>query len=263
LKAVREVDSLPTHFRQLVNDGPNVISRQWVDSFRPTVQKRMKSRVSSGYVLQLMTCMLDGGQMLLAGWCGASARGLAYLSGVLLDRENFFLGSACGCTLGRGSIDDEDSSDDGGRRHEEEKNGCSHIGSVFEIWTQYLEDQESFCVVARKSKTVKLDDQLRHLPLGHALQQLEVARKRLYLQSVPLNQPSPVPICVCRRPEGVLANAVVVECSICEERYHHKCILLSRKAATEIDENWGCGFCLEAEDDVAAGNSSSGEGRGT
>jgi hypothetical protein len=51
-----------------------------------------------------------------------------------------------------------------------------------------------------------------------------------------------------------------VECSICEERYHHKCILLSKKQAREIGDDWGCGFCLEAEDNVVAGNSSLGEG---
>lgn len=257
LKAVKYADELPYHFQQLENEGPNFVSRDWAASFRPTIKKRSESRVLSAYVLQIMTCELPGGRLLLAAWCGASARGLSYLCGVLMDKQNFFLETACGCTLGKGSIEDEDSNMEGGRRHEEEKNGCSHIGSLLELWTRYLSDPVSFHLVVRKSKTVKLDDQLRHVPLEHALKLLKEAQTRLYLQSVPYSQPQPVKICVCGRAEDAVPSAKVVECATCEERYHNTCIKLSKKDAEQLGDDWDCGFCLGDEESAFRGHSGS------
>ena len=105
----------------------------------------------------------------------------------------------------------------------------------------------------RKWKAQRLDKHFRHTPLQYSLEQLEVARKRVYLGKTPLDAREPIPTCVCRKSADHFARGVNVVCATCLESYHNKCIEIAKAAAGRLGDDWTCGFCVNAGN--AASNS--------
>jgi hypothetical protein len=79
---------LPSHFRDLFDDGPHFAGRKWERSFRPVPLKRGVSRVDSGYVLQINCCSMGDGAFLISFDAAASALELAYLGGKVEDDDD-------------------------------------------------------------------------------------------------------------------------------------------------------------------------------
>jgi hypothetical protein len=146
-------DGLPSHVQRLLDEGPNFAGREWEQSFRPTPLERAKSRVKSCYVLQINCCELEGGSFMVSFYNAASAQALTYLSGLVVDRENFFLQTSCACLCGKGSIEDEEEDEGPVLRGHAEKGGCSHIAAGLEILARLQENREKAfeCVVVRKA----------------------------------------------------------------------------------------------------------------
>jgi hypothetical protein len=238
---------LPAHFERLFEDGPNFAGRKWERSFRPVPLQRGVSRVLSGYVLQINCCALDGGAFLISFHAAASVLLVNYLGGIMVDKSNFFLKHACACTAGEGGLADDSDSDEVVRRGDVEKGGCSHIAACLELLSQVQEKPADFDLIVRKHKGQRLDEHFRHTPLQFSLEQLEEARKRVYLGKTPLDDRAPIPVCICRNAESHYASGVNVVCSTCKEVFHNRCIGLSKRDARELGDDWMCGFCLEAE----------------
>lgn len=238
---------LPAHFQRLFEDGPNFSGRKWERSFRPVPLARGVSRVLSGYVLQINCCALRGGAFLISYHAAASVLLMNYLGGILVDKSNFFLKHACACTAGEGGLADDSDSDDVVRRGDIEKGGCSHIAACLELLSQVQEKPADFDLVVRKCKGQRLDEHFRHTPLQFSLEQLEEARKRVYLGKTPLDDRAPIPVCICRKAEDHFATGINLTCATCKEVFHNKCIGVSKHDARQLDDDWMCGFCLEAE----------------
>ena len=172
---------LPAHFERLFEDCPSFCGHKWERSFRPVPLARGVSRVLSGYVLQINCCALRGGAFLISYHAAASVLLMNYLGGILVDKSNFFLKHSCACTAGEGGLEDDSDSDDVVRRGDIEKGGCSHIAACLELLSQVQEKPADFDLAVRKSNGQRLDEHFRHTPLQFSLEQLEEARKRVYL----------------------------------------------------------------------------------
>ena len=143
LPAVKLAKEMPVHFKRLLDDGPHFAGREWVGSFRPTVQARSLSRVSSCSIVQINCCELNGGRFLISFHATASAQGLMYLGGLVVDRTKFFIKHGCSCSMGQGSIEDDDADDARPKRGVEEKGGCSHIAAACEVLARLQENPDS------------------------------------------------------------------------------------------------------------------------
>jgi hypothetical protein len=270
LPAVKFANSVPPHVQRLLDDGPEFSNNYWMRCFCPTPLERAKSRRQSAYLLQINCCMLASGQFIVMCYSAASSQSLTYLSGILCDCMTFFLKTACSCSIGNTSIKDDDSGDERPQRGVEEKGGCSHIACLCDVLSDLQTGAENLHLVVRKHKGPHLDAHLRFIPLKHGLSQLEEAKKRVYLAKTPLDDPQPTPICICRKGEDKYVGAVILECRICEEKYHHLCLAMKKNAAKQVQDDWCCGFCIMGkrdaqwrdndEDDVAdAGDGNLGE----
>lgn len=255
LLAVKVSNKPPPHLQLLLDEGPDFFNRKWEASFRPTPLRRALSRVNSCYILQINCCRLESGAFLIAAEAAASAMGLTYLVGIMVDRSNFFLQHACSCTVGQGSLEDEADDDERPRRGVEEKGGCSHIAAVLELLAQIQEKVDDFDYVIRKAKGPRLDAQFRHAPLATAWEQLLEARRRVYVGKVPLDDRQPLPTCICRKGAEAYKSGTTITCSVCCELYHNGCIGLSKPAAGKLGADWRCGFCvgagLQGDDDLS------------
>lgn len=260
LPAVKFANSVPPHIQRLLDDGPEFSNNYWTRCFRPTPMGRAESRRKSAYLLQVNCCMLASGQFIVVCYSAASSQSLTYLSGILCDRSNFFLKTACSCSIGNACIEDDDSDDERPQRGVEEKGGCSHIACLCDVLHDLQNGAGDFDLVVRKHKGPRLDAHLRFIPLKHGLSQLEEARKRIYLAKTPLDDPQPVPICICRKGVDKYLDAVILECRVCEEKYHHLCLVMKKKVARQVGDDWRCGFCITAKHDVQGRSDDEGDG---
>ena len=251
LPAVKLAKEVPAHFKCLLEDGPLFAGREWLGSFRPTVQARSVSRVSSCSIVQINCCELDGGRFLISFHATASAQGLMYLGGLLVDRTKFFIKHGCSCSMGQGSIKDEDADDARPQRGVEEKGGCSHIAAACEILARLQDSPQSYHLVVRDSKGPRLEDVLCFNPLKDVLKILKEAQKQIFLAKTPLDKPQPTPTCVCHKAVDHYSNAVVLQCRCCEDKFHHCCTGLKKTVAQNTKDDWICGWCSGADIDIA------------
>lgn len=255
LPSVKAANGLPRHIKELLDNGPDFFGGFWRRSFRPTSMDRSISRINSCYMQQINCCAIPGGRFLIAFHAAASSQALGYIGGLVVDRNNFFLEHGCACTVGLASIEDDDSGDERPQRGKEENGGCSHIAACCELLARLQENPDDFVLVVREAKGPRLDTHFRSIPLQHALSQLNEAKQRVYIGKTPLDDRQPIPVCVCRRAREYYKGGVIVKCRVCEEEYHHKCLLLSKTAAGKLDDDWCCGFCVGAcRDTVNKGN---------
>jgi hypothetical protein len=196
------------------------IQQQQDGLFTPATQKRGRNAAEGGSVLQIQLGISPEGTLLLFGSVAATMFSDNYLIGMQISNEGI-LNNQCSCAAGCSN--------------------CSHSNAVLTKVISFATDsneKQNLQYGLRKSKKTKPDLYLRKERLELVVEEVKRSAKFLCIHPDPICQPKTPQYCFC----GALENQSMIQCSICDEWFHYRCLKMTSKEVNDLQQ-FVCGWC--------------------